>query len=68
MQAQLIAGVLEHLACYLQTGSVQAAHRAALLLGRIARDADIDERVREHGRALADTIEAALGHTIRRNS
>jgi hypothetical protein len=56
MPAQLIAGVLEHFACYLQTGSVQAAQRAVLLLERLALDPDVDGDVREHGRALAETL------------
>lgn len=56
MPAQLIAGVLEHFACYLQTGSLQAAHRAVLLLERLALDPDVDGAVREHGRTLAETI------------
>jgi hypothetical protein len=58
--AQLIAGVLEHFACYLKTGSKQAAHRAVLLLERLALDPDADAGVREYGQELAETIEAAL--------
>ena len=56
MPTQLIAGVLEHFACYLQTGSVQAAHRAALLLERLALDPDVDNGVRKHGEELAQAI------------
>ncbi len=61
MPTQLIAGVLEHFACYLQTGSVQAAHRAVLLLERLALDPDVDEGVREHGEELAEAIHRSLG-------
>lgn len=50
MPAQLIAGVFEHFARYVKTGSVQAAHRAVLLLERLALGQDVDEGVREHGR------------------
>ena len=60
MPAQMMAAVLEHFACYVQTGSVKAAHRALVLLERLARDAAIDENVREQGCDLAEIIEAAL--------
>lgn len=56
MQAPLIAGVMEHFACYLQSGSVQAAHRAALLLERLALDSEVDRAVREHAQDLAEAI------------
>lgn len=68
MPAQLIAGALKHFACYVQTGSVQAAHRAVLLLERLALDPDVDEGVREHGRELAETIEAALARRSELNA
>jgi len=58
--AQLVAGVLEHFACYLKTGSRQAVHRAVLLLERLVLDPEADEGIREHGRELAETIEIAL--------
>ena len=61
MPAQLIAGVLEHVACFLQSGSAQAAHRAALLLERLALDPDVDDGVREHGEELAEAIHRTLG-------
>ena len=61
MPAQLVAGVLEHIACYMRSGSVQAAHRAVLLLERLARDPVVDEAVRERGRELSDTIHRHLG-------
>lgn len=61
MPAQLIAGVFEHFACYLRTGSVQAVHRAALLLERLAREPDADDGVREQGRELAEAIHRMLG-------
>lgn len=56
MPAQLIAGVMEHVACYLQSGSGRAAHRAVLLLERLALDSDVDEAMREHAQDLADAI------------
>lgn len=62
MPAQLIAALLEHFSCYLQTGSAKAAQRAALLLERLARDPEVDERVRE----LAETMEASLALMRRR--
>lgn len=60
MPTQLIAGVLKHFACYLQTGSAQAGHRAALLLERLALDQDIDVGVREHSEELAEAIQRTL--------
>ncbi len=56
MSPLLIAGVMEHVACYLQCGSVQAAHRAVLLLERLALDSDVDAAVREHAQDLAEAI------------
>ena len=61
MHAQLIAGVMEHFACYLQTGSAQAGHRAVLLLERLALDPDVDDGVREHSEELAAAIHRVLG-------
>ena len=56
----LMAAVLEYFACYLKTGSTQAAHRAVLLLERLALDPDANESIREHGLELAETIKTAL--------
>lgn len=61
MHAQLIAGVLDHFACYLQTGSAQAGHRAVLLLERLALDPDVDDGLCEHGQELAEAIHRMLG-------
>jgi hypothetical protein len=61
MPAQLIAGVLEYFACYLRTGSEQAARRVVLLLDRLALDPDVDAGVRAQGRELAETIRQKLG-------
>ncbi|OGA60825.1 MAG: hypothetical protein A3G81_23905 [Betaproteobacteria bacterium RIFCSPLOWO2_12_FULL_65_14] len=60
----MIAAVLEHFTCYLQTGSAKAARRAVLLLERLALDPDVDERVRE----LAETMEASLALMRRRTA
>jgi hypothetical protein len=60
MPAEIMAAVLENVTCYVQTGSVKAARRAVLLLERLSLDRDVDERVRERGGELAESIEAAL--------
>jgi hypothetical protein len=60
MPSQLIAGALEHFTCFLRTGSGQAAHRAALLLERLARDPDVDSEVRRQGSALAETLDRLM--------
>lgn len=60
MPVQIIAAVLEHVTCYVQTGSVKAAQRAVLLLERLTLDPDVDEAVRERGCELAESIEVAL--------
>lgn len=64
MPAQMIAAVLDHFTCYLQTGSAQAAQRALLVLERLACDPDVDERVRE----LAESMETSLALMRRRTA
>lgn len=56
MSPLLIAGVMEHVACYLQSGSAQAAHRAVLLLQRLALDSETDQALRAHAEDLAEAI------------
>ncbi len=60
MPTRIIAAVLEHVTCYVQTGSAKAAQRAVLLLERLTHDPDVDEAVRERGYELAETLELAL--------
>lgn len=60
MPTQLIAGLLEQFGCYLQTGSAHAAHRATLLLERLAGDPNVDPSLRARGEALAETLAALL--------
>lgn len=61
-RARLIAGVMEHLACFLQTGRPRSAHLALMLLDRLARDAesDVDTALAEHCRHLRDVLEDRL--------
>ncbi len=58
--ARLVAGVLEHLACYLQTGRTRSARQAMVLLGRLSGDAEAEPCLREHGGRLAEVLEDRL--------
>lgn len=55
--ARLVAGALAHLARHMTTGCPRAAELAALLLERVAEDADADPHLREHARELVDILE-----------
>ncbi len=55
--AHLVAGALAHLARHMTTGCPRAAELAALLLDRIAEDAEADPHLREHARELVDILE-----------
>lgn len=55
--AQMVAGALAHLARHMTTGCPRAAELAALLLARIAADADADPHLRAHAHELVDILE-----------
>lgn len=55
--ARLVAGALAHLARHMTTGCPRAAERAALLLERVAADADADPHLRAHACELVDILE-----------
>jgi len=55
--AHLVAGALAHLARHMTTGCPRAAELAALLLERVAADADADPHLREYARELVDILE-----------
>lgn len=55
--ARMVAGALAHLARHMTTGCPRAAELAALLLERIAGDAEADPHLREHARELVDILE-----------
>lgn len=57
---KLLAGVLEHLACYLQTGGVRSAHQAGLLLEHLAAHPVASDELRERVRRLQDVLEEGL--------
>lgn len=50
--ARMVAGALAHLARHMTTGCPRAAELAALLLERVAEDADADPHLRAHAREL----------------
>lgn len=55
--ARMVAGALAHLAKHMETGCQRSAHLAAMLLTRIAGDAEADAHLREHARELVEIIE-----------
>jgi hypothetical protein len=55
-RVDLMAGVIEHLACYIQTGRPRSAHLAALLLDRLAQDSETDSSLGEHCKALGEVL------------
>lgn len=55
--ASMVAGALAYLARHMTTGCPRAAELAALLLERVAADADADPHLREHARELVDILE-----------
>lgn len=52
----LIAGLLEHLACHPQTGRPRSAHLTRLLLDRLAAETDSDT-LRERCQQLREVLE-----------
>jgi hypothetical protein len=64
--AQLVAGALAHLARHMTTGCPRAAELAALLLARVAADADADPHLRQHARELVDILERDQATDARR--
>lgn len=64
--ARMVAGALAHLARHMTTGCPRAAELAALLLERVAEDADADPHLREHARELVDIIERDQAADARR--
>lgn len=56
----LMAGALEHLACYLQTGRIRSGRRAALLLSRLAQATEANEAIREQCLRLGDVLDDLL--------
>lgn len=53
----LIAGVLEHLACHLQSGRPRSAMLAAMLLNRLSHDTEISVALRQQAHHLCEVLE-----------
>jgi len=56
----LLAGALEHLACYLLTGRTRAARRACMLLECLAQSAEVSENVRDQCLRLGEILDNLL--------
>ena len=59
----LLAGVMEHLACYLQTGRAQSAHQALILLTGVTGAEDVAPLLAEHCQHLHEVIGDRLAAT-----
>lgn len=57
LPTSIIAGALAHLAQYIESGSSCSAYLAAMLLERVANDADVDEPLRQHAHQLVEILE-----------
>lgn len=55
--ARMVAGALAHLATHMSTGCPRAAWLAAMLLERVAADAEADSHLRNHARELVEILE-----------
>lgn len=55
--ARMVAGALAHLAQHMETGCPRSAYLAAMLLGRVAADAEADPHLRAHAGQLVDILE-----------
>lgn len=64
--ARMVAGALAHLARHMTTGCPRAAELVALLLERVAEDADADPHLRAHARELVDILERDRAADARR--
>ncbi len=56
-RADLMTALIEHLACYIQTGRPRSARLAILLLDRLARDGGTDDGLRERCHQLGEVLE-----------
>jgi hypothetical protein len=54
--ARMVAGALAHLARHMETGCPRSAVLAAMLLERVANDAEADAHLRRHARELVDIL------------
>jgi len=60
--ARMVAGALAHLARHMETGCPRAAFLAAMLLERVANDAEADAHLRRHARELVAILELDRSH------
>lgn len=56
-RADLMAGVIEHLACFIQSGRPRSAKLATLLLDRLAQEGACDAALGERCRQLIEVLE-----------
>ena len=61
-RTDLMAGIIEHLACYIQSGRARSANHAALLLEQLAQDGGIEESLRQRCQQLGEVLDDAAHH------
>ena len=60
--ARIVAGALAHLARHMETGCQRSAYLAAMLLEKVANDAEADDHLRCHACALVEILERHNQH------
>lgn len=60
--ARMVAGALAHLARHMETGCQRSAYLAAMLLERVATDAEADAHLRRHARELVEILDRDAEH------
>jgi len=55
--ARMVAGALAHLARHMETGCQRSAYLAAMLLEKVANDAEADDHLRRHARELVEILD-----------
>lgn len=65
--ARIVAGALAHLAKHMETGCPRSAYLAAMLLEKVANDAEADDHLRRHARELVEILDRDGQHDVSRD-